>query len=323
MPDGREKVDLFVDASLGGFGLLLVQQFGSVNIDYAFADVIKQVLGKFSFPVLNIVSSASGKLTTKDKNDLKVESWLEEMETRVTLKAYGSDGTQLQGQPGDVSKPLEILGLLPSETKSSEPEEPPIQMTPNVSSILSAVGGGGPIAGVISALGLTLAPLFKPKPKILQKTFRASANEFGWYLRSDDQVQQEGVHYTAAVLQVSRDVDKLDVVVEHISDWKKGGVDNQNIPLTKTLKVIHPAVPDTPQLSDLSSPTTIPIVVPREDVRKLLAITDGELGTLISDGLLVAFGAGKKRITKGSLVGLLGLSPAKSERDSMALAAEV
>ena len=320
---GREKVDLFVDANLGGFGLLLVKQFGSVNIDDAFADAIKQVLGKFSFPVLNIVSSASGKLVKKDKNDLKVESWLEEMETRVTLKAFGSDGTQLQGQPGDVSKPLEVLGLLPSETKSSEPEEPPIQMAPNVSGILSAVGGGGPIRGVISALGLTLAPLFKPKPKILQKTFRASASEFGWYLRSDDQAQQEGVHYTAAVLQVSRDVDKLEVVVEQISDWKKGGVDNQKIPLTKTLKMSHPRVPTTPQLSDLSSPATIPIVVPREDVRKLLAITDEELEALISDGPLVAFGAGKKRITKGSLVSLLGLSPAKSDRDSRALAAKV
>ena len=196
---GREKVDLFVDANLGGFGLLLVKQFGSVNIDDAFADAIKQVLGKFSFPVLNIVSSASGKLIEKGKSKAKVATWLEEMETRVTLKAYGSDGTtELQGQ-------LEVLGLLPSETKAGEPGEPPIQMTPNIPSILSAVGGpalgaAGPIGGVISALGLTLAPLFKPRPKILQKTFLASANEFGWYLSSDNDVQQEGVHYTAAVL---------------------------------------------------------------------------------------------------------------------------
>ena len=188
-------------------------------------------------------------------------------------------------------------------------------MTPNVSGILSAVGGGGPIGGVISALGLTLAPLFKPRPKILQKTFRASASEFGWYLRSDGQAQQEGVHHTAAVLQVSRDVDKLEVIVEQISDWKKGGVDNQKIPLTKILKVNHPQKPNTPQLSDLSSPTTIPIVVPREDVRKLFGIKDVELEALISDkGPLVAFGAGKKRITKGSLLDLLGLSPAKADR---------
>ena len=91
-------------------GLLLVKQFGSVNIDDKFAQAIKDVLEKCSFPVLNIVSSASGRLVTKDKNDLKVESWLEEMETRVTLKAYDSGGAELQGQPEDVSKSVEVLG---------------------------------------------------------------------------------------------------------------------------------------------------------------------------------------------------------------------
>ena len=43
-------------------------------------------------------------------------------------------------------------------------------------------------------------------------------------------------------------------------------------------------------------------------MRKLLAITDVELETLISGDRLVAFGAEKKRITKGSLLDLLGLT---------------
>ena len=105
-----------------------------------------------------------------------------------------------------------------------------------------------------------------------------------------------------------KDVKKLGVVVEQFSDWRDGHVNNQRIPLTKTLEVNHPEKPKTPQLSDLSSPATIPIVVPREDVRKLLAIEDDELKALISKGDLVAFGAGKKRITKGSLLDLLGLT---------------
>jgi hypothetical protein len=45
----------------------------------------------------------------------------------------------------------------------------------------------------------------------------------------------------------------------------------------------------------------------RDDVRSLLAITDGELNDLIQNGTLTAFGATRLRITKGSLLRALGL----------------
>lgn len=307
---GWKKVDQYVDVNLGVFGLLQPKLFGGAAIGDKAASAISLVLEHFSFPVLNVLFSASGRLREKDRNDLKVETRLDEMEVRIKVVPLKKDDGPIDLDRSQPSNALEVLGVFPFESEVAEPEHPRFQVTPNVSSLLSAIPADavlGPLTGIISGLGLAVAPLFRPKFRILEKAFVADINEFGWYRQSHEKVQQEGPHYGAAFLQVKREVRKLSVTASLATDWKGGDVDNQLDEITTVIEVKHPEPPKTPLLSDLRSPATIPLVVPREDVKKLLSVDDGELDELIKGGRLDAFGANKKQITKGSLLKLLGL----------------
>ena len=65
-----------------------------------------------------------------------------------------------------------------------------------------------------------------------------------------------------------------------------------------------PKMPDVKTVKDLNQ---LPLVIDRADVRELLAVSDEELNAIIDCDDLVAFGASKQHITKGSLGKLLGL----------------
>ena len=311
------KVDLFLDAHHGGFGLLLVKQFGGVAVNDKFSNRIKTVLEKFSFLVINFVFCASGRLREKDKNDAKVDTSLEELELRVTVtplldspSATVTADTQPEPETGNTDGSLvEMIGLLPWETEAVAPGDSPVQMTPNPASILGAIVGPEVLATeILSGLDLVFAPLFRPRPRILFKAFMSGTTEFGWYMQSKGETQQEGIHYTAAVLQVSRNVKTLKIEGEMLTDWKGGNVDNQEISISKEIKVDHPNKPETPQLSDLSDPSRMGLVLIETDVIKLLGVAQQALESLIGDGTLVAIGenSGKRRITRASLLKYLG-----------------
>ena len=87
-------------------------------------------------------------------------------------------------------------------------------------------------------------------------------------------------------------------------DWK--GEDNQIDNINITFDIHQPKAPKTPIISDFNNTDSIPLMVPRSDVKTLLGIDDPELEGLITSGELAAFGGGKQ-ITKGSLIDLLGL----------------
>ena len=304
---GRDKVDLFLQAQHGGFGLLLAKQFGGVKIDDKFSNAVKGILGKFSFPVLNFTFSASGKLLRKDTNDLKVATWLEELELRINLKPLGEKG----GNVKDPDSALRVIGLLPSETTGAK-EDPTVQISPDIENILKAIPNLAGGAGIISGLGLAIAPLFKPRPRVLHKAFIAAPREFGWYRRASEDVSQEGVHYTAAVLQVEQRVKTLAVSMNMTSDWVGGGVDNQEMEFKSKIKLSQPPPPCTPKLALERSSSELPIVLETADVMDILGIGETTLGKLVKEGKLTAFGDSNRRISKGSLLNLLGIGNEKA-----------
>ena len=201
---------------------------------------------------------------------------------------------------------------MPSETTSAE-EDPPVQVSPDVGSILAAFTGSATVKNIVSGLGVAVTPLFKPRPRVLHKAFMAShtntfPKEFGWYRRAAEDASQEGVHYAAAVLQVNREkVKALDVAMTMTSDWVKGNVDNQEAKLNGKIELSYPTVPKTPSLALARSARELPIVLEKAQVRDILGIDENELAVLIKNSGLVAFGADKQRISKGSLLKILGI----------------
>ena len=303
---GMNKVDLFLDVQHLGFGLLLANQFAGVKIDNKFSAAVKSILNEFSFPVLNFTFSASGKLLRIDNNDLKVETWLEELELRINLKPVENKG---DSAPKDDSA-LKVIGLLPFETKAAS-EDSPIQITPDLGNILKAIPSlSSTLSGIVSGLGVAVAPLFKPKPRVLHKAFVATSREFGWYQQASEDVSQEGVRYTAAVLQAKRDVSALEVEMTLTTDWIKGNVDNQTATLKRRVELNHPKEPDTPRLALTRNGSDLPIVLTKVEVMEILDIDGKQLQKLINHKKLDAFGKADKNlcISKGSLLNLLKIS---------------
>ncbi|MEE8586483.1 MAG: hypothetical protein V3T83_16700, partial [Acidobacteriota bacterium] len=193
MPNkGREKVDFYADCNLGIFGLLAPEKtFMGAAVDEKTNVAIRTILSKFSFPSLNVLFSASGRLRSKDENDLKVDTKLDEMEVRVTLRALDPEGNAIPFDKNGTNSPVSVLGLYPFETRVSDAEEPPVQVTPNLPAILEALAPEEPaapspgtpavpasfgfldLAGVISGLGLVFGGLFKARFSILDKALLA------------------------------------------------------------------------------------------------------------------------------------------------------
>jgi hypothetical protein len=304
---GREKVDLHCEVNLGVFGLVRPDNLAGLATGDKATEAVGLVLKEFTFPSLNIVFAASARLRERDHNDLKVETQLDEMELRVVLTPL-----DVAGKPIADGAKCSLLGVDPYGTTAAK-VEPPFQVAPNVSSILTAIPSiPSALTGIVSGLGLSFGSVMKPSFPITSKAFLAGPREFGWYLKSNETEQKEGVHYGTAFLQLSRSVAKLQVQLTLGSDWKGGSVDNQSEPtLTTILEVKHPAPPETPQITDFTSPDSLPLVIPRDDVKKLLAIDDAEFAVLVSQKRLDAFGSGDAQVvTKGSLLALLRIEQA-------------
>ncbi|MEO1337293.1 MAG: hypothetical protein AAFV29_16745, partial [Myxococcota bacterium] len=315
--------------------LLLPERFTGISTTPVAAGVAK-ILEYFSFPSLNVVFSAAGRLVPVSDQDLLLKGLLDELETRLTLQPLDKDGKKMPLES------LSILGLEPSATEVRSEEEDgggrtsmQFEYKPNISAIFDTIkqlsdpsdpptsepnpASAAAIAAVASAAaqGLQLAfggrkdSKVKTVRRITQMASLASHREFAWYMRSFGDIKKDGVHFGTAFLQVSREVESIDVNIELKSDWahvkKVANFPNQIKKLTKRIPVHHAPAPKTPILTDFASTSSIPIVVPRADVQNLLQIEDDELQDLIDSGQLKAFGEKKKHITKGSLVSLLDL----------------
>ena len=294
----KNKVDLFLDVNLGVFGQIRPTQFVGAAREGKTKEAISIILKEYSFPVLNVTYSASGRLFVKDHNDLKVSTRLEELEARVRI-----DGAE---------KDVVVLGVYPMETTVSKPDQPPIQIQPDVPGLISSIGAlvpaVAPFAGVLSGLGLTFGPLIKPRFHILDKAFLADRTEFGWYRMSHEDTQQEGPHLGMAFLMVHKAAKRLSVSATLSTDWEGGKVDNQVITIVKELTLVHPDQPKTPDLYDLSDVRELPITLSRAEIQNLLGVSGFELDDLLARGILKAFGSGDSmRITKGSVISALGL----------------
>ena len=278
---GREKVDLFLDVLDGGFGLLLVQHFAGVKLADQFLK-INETLRGFSFPVVNFVFSASGRLREKDHNDLTVYTRLDELELRATVAS---------AQNGYVK----VIGLLPGETATSKLGDPAAQFLPNFSYTLGPVGLG---------LGLAISAFRRPRSEVLAKPFLAGEREFGWYVKSGAERSGEGVHHSAAVLQVDRNTEELQIKVALATDWEGGGVNNQTLEKEKHVNISHPAAPRTPLLMDITDPAKLPALLPKAVVSA--ALGEEVLKEMIDDKTLVRYGSETDYfVTRASLLALL------------------
>ena len=283
---GRTKIDIHFDVLHGGFGLLLAEQFSGARLTDQFKK-IKNTLNEFTFPVVNVVFSASGRLREKDQNHLVVSTRLEELELRIIVTP-NNGGTQVK-----------TIGLFPWETITSKPAEDLESVTPSFSSVLGPVTLG---------LGVAISAFFRPQPKVLLKAFMGGRNEFGWYMKSQAERSCEGVHHTAAVLQVDREVNTLKLEGALATDWVGGDVDNQTKLINKTFKVNHPPVPQNPLLMDITDPTNLPIVLRKEAVSSILGRR--VVNKLIAANKLVTYETHNAvLITRASFLKLLGEKP--------------
>ncbi|MEM7482361.1 MAG: hypothetical protein AAF481_14385 [Acidobacteriota bacterium] len=293
---GSQRVDVFVTANLGIFGFVQPNGFSGAALGDKTTEALSAVLKNFSFPSLNLAFAASARLRPRSSTSMVTGTKLQEMELRVILEALEqTDGPA----PPDGEPLIKILGLEPSETLARVIEERPEDgFRPSSTSL------GYSSKGRSYNLSYTYVP--RRRTIQLEKATLAAPDEFGWYLRSSGAEQKEGLHYGTAFLQLSRKVKRLRVKVGLASDWTNG-VPNQIEDFTIDLGVHHPPIPKTPQLTDVTDMRSLPIVIPRDDIKTLLAITDEELSRLISNKDLRAFGSEGKLITKGSLSRLLGL----------------
>ena len=280
---GRDKVHIFVDVLHGGFGLLLMDQFSGVKLTKQF-DEIRKTLQDFTFPVVSFVFSASGRLREKDHNDLVVSTQLEELELRIAVTH----------EPGDT--PVKTIGLLPSETTTSKPRNNTVKFAPSISSVLGPVTLG---------LGVAVSAFLRPKPEVLAKPFMGGPNEFGWYMKSGPGRSCEGVHHTAAVLQVNRNVENLKIKGELATDWKGGDVDNQTQIVNTTFVVSHPQPPTAPVLIDITDADTWPVLLRKEVVSSMLG-EDTVNGMLENNSLVTYKRNGTILVTRASLLKVLG-----------------
>jgi len=299
---GRAKVDLYADANLGAFGLLVPAEFEGMAAGKA---AIRAVLEHFFFPQLDVVFSASARLLRKDRNDLVVKARLEELETRVTLEALDE-----RDQP--VADGLEVLAIFPHDARAAR-EESRVEVKPNVAGLLSVLPGHELAVGVVAGLGLAFGSLVRPRTTVTRKAFLAGTGEFGWYVAAGGDQQPEGVHYGAAVLQARRGrVKRIKVELVVASDWKGRRVDNQIHTVTKLLDVHEPKVPDTPTVAPPGA-RDIPVVMTGKRVRELLGVDAARLRELVegSPPRLVAFAAGDDPdqwvVTGGSFLTLVGM----------------
>lgn len=120
---------------------------------------ISSVLEQCTFPSLNIVFSATGRLLEKNRRVMTVEAQLQKLEVRVLLRPLDRNGNELSvNPPSDV---LEILGLNPSGTTAVKVVIPPEKKT---------------------GLRVTFGSAEQPEPKIefriLEKATIAGPNEF-------------------------------------------------------------------------------------------------------------------------------------------------
>lgn len=296
------RVDLYVGVNVGIFGLVLPDKFVGAAAGEEASAAVSLVLKHYSFPTLNFTFSASGRLNPKGSDELKIATTLEEIEMRVKLHALDAKGMLL-----DDPAALAVLGLYPDDTTATT-HESPLQFAPNLAGLAGALPGvGTALSGVISALGVTVPRLIPQRFPITDKAFYAGPCEFGWYARSDQEKQKEGLRYGASVLQVSRLVAAIRADITVATDWRKD-VTPQMLKLSSTIAINHPELPKSPQLVDLQSPESLPLTISRDDVMSLLDVSSAELDALIDSGELKAFGSGRRRVSKGSVLRLLGLS---------------
>ncbi len=332
----NEFSSIYADSNLDAFGLLIPERFTGAATDKINQGIVK-ILEHFSFPSLNLVFSVAGKLAKHPKNPTKVlvlRALLNNFENRVSIKPLDQDGRELS------RKSLSILGLEPSatevRTETTEAQghsSTSWEYKPDISAIIDKIieiekdpaksHERIPIAAIgmvasVAAKGLQLAFGSKKKQRRPKKTTEItqmasleSAHEFAWYLNSFGEVFKDGIHHGSAFLQVSKDVKYIEVTATVKVGWKYQNkistFPHETHEFKKRIPVYHTKPPKTALITDFTSPSSIPIVIPRKDVRKLLSIEDVELEALIKQGKLNAYGENKSVITKGSLIDLLGI----------------
>ncbi|WP_282605668.1 hypothetical protein [Pelagibius sp. Alg239-R121] len=214
----EEFVDLFVDANLGVFGKVFPKNdFALLNNNDKVSSAVSALLSAVTFPTLNIVFSAAGRLRERNRKNLKDDIRLDEMEMRVRIVPLDENGEEII-QADDEVAPVRVLGIDPFKTKAVkviESEDGSVispeaaggaafqpDLVGIASTLAKAAGGalGFPVAGEIVGGAASLLSSFGPKlgldfglsgedePKvrlpIVEKSTIASRTEFAWYLRS-------------------------------------------------------------------------------------------------------------------------------------------
>ena len=294
---------------------------------------------QFNFPSIYLFISSSPLLIPKTaKKTSEIDSVqdgdrdIKWMDATFTIDPLGSDGNSL----GNCGQYVQILGLLPNQTEAAlkTPVANTVATTANqlVSATTPFVMGVGAVAGgATDALQVLFNALFPPKADAYLYSWMDGPCTFGWYFKGDANatppVSVLGTQTGIVLLRTDSKVATLHITSKLLSQWTKSPAKTEQhnfLLVTPDAKVQIPTI-KVDALPDLSA---YPILIPKEQVMKILHIPDADtadwmklVAPATGTPALVTTTADHTYVTKGSLQTYLGISgspPSPSSAPQMA-----
>jgi hypothetical protein len=155
---------------------------------------------------------------------------LRRMNAHVVVQAIDAAGHVIEAGPqGD--PPVQTLGISPGES-SMATAATANALTEAKATVNVITGHLGPIGAAVSAF----EGAFHVAPPPTEVPYQASPNEFGWGFFASAGNAIDGLHYTAALLQVPKNAASLHLSIELVSDWRKYGAWTRTYDITVALK---------------------------------------------------------------------------------------
>jgi hypothetical protein len=174
----------------------------------------------FQFPALRFTISVAPRLLAGDPSASDEKSRIGElrrMNAHVTVQALDAAGKIITAGPkgGPV---VETLVISPGESSMATAAASNVRSEAKETANVIA-GHLGPIGAAVSGF----ESAFHVTPPPTEVPYQASANEFGWGFFASPGNTIDGLHYTAALLQLPATAASLHLSIELVSDWRKYG----------------------------------------------------------------------------------------------------
>jgi hypothetical protein len=172
------------------------------------------------FPTLDFVVSAAARIQS-ELGESAVSTHLRRLNAHVRLTPLDSLKRPIQNESA-----LEVLGIQPNNIQSAPQDSTLAKGKAGMVSILTRAYLPG-VLGALGARATSVAANFHNSGLALsaptQVSYLSASTEFGWTWYEHPHGSIEGIHRTAALLQVSPEVRFVRVQIALITDWKYHG----------------------------------------------------------------------------------------------------